>query len=397
MFNVQVLKESLMIALNAIESTVGNNGQNLGDDCVAITDTGNNSLELYTTNSIEFSRVVIILTSGSAGKAERMPYVNFKRFKTMIDSIPDKEYITIKATVNDIELTYGTRKKPLKLAGSSNGMIPLPTTNGVEITINKDIIESGLNGACSIIKDDNTSVLTNCIRIDTNNYDVEITAADVKNSRMFLHKCKTTDSNTGDVLVEANKFKKAFKLFADFKDIVFENGQNIIKISGSDAKPSNTIIEADYFVRALAGNYPKTIANMFTNVTEYAVVNKDEIKASLLRINAIEDTVIGAGTLDLSIDKDIVNIVKKSQYGTVEDSFNTENEISNPIRDTFKAKSFAEVIKNFTDNGSYGTPNTFEIGKSNINANGNYYVLKETGMKDTMFLIAGFNTTQTTP
>lgn len=395
MFNVQVLKDDLMLALSAIESTVGNNSQNLGDDCVAITDTGNNSLELYTTNGIEFSRVTIILTSGSAGKVERMPYVNFKRFKTMIDSIPDKEYVTIKASVNDIEFTYGTRKKPLKLAGSSNGMIPLPTTNGVEITINKDIIQKGLNGACSIIKDDGTSALTNCILISTNSYDVEITAADVKNNRMFLHRGKTTDSNTGEVLIEANKFKKAFKLFAEFKDIIFENGQSVTKVSGSDALQGNTIIEAEYFVRTLAGNYPKTIANMFNNVTEYAVVNKDEVNASLIRINAIEDTVIGAGTLDLSIDRNIVNIVKKSQYGTVEDSFNAENEISTPIKDTFKAKPLTEVLKNFTDNGTYGTPNTFEIGKSNINANGNYYVLKETGKQETMFLMTGFGSVQT--
>ena len=144
MFNIQIAKKDLAEALSYVESTVGNNSQNLGDDCVSVTDLGTNILEIYTTNSVEFSKIQVILTSGSVGKIERMPYVNFKRFKAMIDSIPDNEYVMIKATVNDIEINYGTRKKPLKLAGSTNGIIPLPQVSGSQIVINKKILETAI-------------------------------------------------------------------------------------------------------------------------------------------------------------------------------------------------------------------------------------------------------------
>lgn len=391
MFNIQVAKHDLGIAIDYVSSTVGNNSQSLGDDCISVTDLGNNILELYTTNGIEFSKANIILTSSNATGVEHMPYVNFKRFKAMIDSIPDSEYVTIKANVNDIEITYGTRKKPLKLTGSTNGMIPLPQISGSVITINKSIIENGLKKACTIIKDDGNNALTNCIRINTVGFDVEITAVDIKSNRMFLHKGTTTESNQGEVLVEANKFNKAFKLFADFRDLEFESGTGAIRIAGADPRSNNIILEGEYYIRPLSGNYPKTVAQMFGNVTEYSIVNKDEMKASLTRIDAIDDNNVGSGTMQLMIDKDIINITKTSQYGTVEDSFSAENEISTPIHDTFKAKPFAEVLKNFADNGSYGSPNTFEIGKNNMNANGNYYVLRETGAQTSMFMLTGYS------
>lgn len=391
MFNIQIAKKDLAEALSYVESTVGNNSQNLGDDCVSIKDLANNTLEIYTTNGVEFTKVKVILTSGSSSKIERMPYVNFKRFKSMIDSIPDNEYVAIKATVNDIEINYGTRKKPLKLTGSTNGIIPLPQVTGNTLTINKKIFEQGLSQACSIIKDGNTSALTNCIRVHTDAFNVEITAIDIKDNRMFIHKAVNTESNNGDVVIEANKFKKAFKAFTDFNDLEFECGQSVTVVSGTDpVTPSQMIVGVSYYSRVLAGNYPTNVSTMFNNVTEYAVVNKDELKSSLTRINAIEDNTIGSGTMDLHIDKDVVNITKTSQYGIVEDSFNLENEISSPIIETFKAKPLAEVLKNFVDNGTYGTPNTFEIGKSNANGNSNYYVLKETGHTGSMFLLTGF-------
>lgn len=397
MFNIQIAKDDLAEALSCVESTVGNNSQNLGDDCVSITDLGTNTLEIYTTNSVEFSKVEVILTSGASGKVERMPFVNFKRFKAMIDSIPAGEYVSIKATVNDIEINYGNRKKPLKLTGSTNGMIPLPQFTGSLITINKSVVEYGLTRACTIIQDDSKNALTNCIRIHTDAFNVEITAVDIKNNRMYLYNHITTESNNGDIVIEANKFKKAFKLFTNFNDLEFECGTNIIKVAGADQIKSKMIVSVEYYSRVLAGNYPTNVATMFNNVSEFAVVNKDELKASLIRINAIEDNTIGSGTMDLSINKNIVNIVKTSQYGKVEDSFNLENEIGTPIKDTFKAKSLSEVLKSIADNASYGTPNTFEIGKSNnASNNANYYVLKDAVNQHSMFLISGFGSASST-
>ena len=400
MFNIQVSKKDLSVALESIASTVGNNSQNLSDDCISITDMGTSTIELYTTNGIEFSRATIILSSASSGKITRMPFVNFKRFKSIINSIPDGEFITIKSNVNDIEITYGMRKKPLKLTEATNGIIPLPnfTTANSDIIIEKELIKNVLGKVCSIIRDENSGTLAGCMRINTNGADIEITAVDVKNNRIFLHKAQTLNNNFGDLLVEANKLKKAFKLFNDFNDIKFEYNANIIKISGSDPISNNVLLESEYYLRVLSGTYPNNITGLFNNVPEFAVVNKDEIKASLTRINAIEDTTIGSGTLDLSIDKNVVNLVKISQYGKVEDSFNAENEISYQIKDVFKTKSLAEILNTFADNVTYNSPNTFEIGESVVpNSKGKYYVLRETGSQNSMFLITGYTNNTMVP
>lgn len=393
MFDIQVSKTDLLNALHCVESTVGDNKSGMGDDCISIRDLGDNSIEIYTTNTIEFSRVKLILSSGSMKTVEQMPYVNFKRFEAMIDSIPDGEYISIKSNVNDIEINYGARKKPLKLTGSSNGMVSLPTfTSNNKMIIDKKIIEKGLKYACKIIKDDVNNLLTNCIRINSTGFNVEITAIDINNNRMFLYNDKSVNSNSGDVVIEANKFKKAFKLFENFLDIKFESNANMIKVTGIDEINSGMIREVEYYSRKLSGNYPNNISSMFNGVTEYATVNKDELKSSLIRINAIDDDTVNPGETELNINRNVVNILKTSQYGVVEDSFNLENEISDPIIDRFKTKPLLEILKNFADNGTYGTANTFKIGKLiNVNNANPYYILKESDSSDISFLITGLN------
>lgn len=81
MFDIQLSRDELVKVLKAVESTVGDTTGSMGEDCISITDTGNSTIEVYTTNSIEFSCVSMVITSGSAGTIERMPCVNFKRFK----------------------------------------------------------------------------------------------------------------------------------------------------------------------------------------------------------------------------------------------------------------------------------------------------------------------------
>lgn len=401
MFNVQLAKKDLGLALKFISSTVGNNSQNLGDDCISLKDLGNNTLEIFTTNSIEFSKVVIVLTTGSSGVEEQMPYVNFKRFKQMIDSISDNEYISIKGTINDIEINYGNRKKPLKLTGSTNGMIPLPNmaasnTPVTDISINKNIIAPALNRAAAIVKSDGTNAIANCMRINTNGFKVEITAVDVNLNRMYYASGMNTESNSGDVIIEVQKFKKAIGLFDDFNDLDFESNGNITKVTGTSPRTSNTIIEAEYYIRNIVGTYPGNIANMFQNVQEYAVLNKDEILSSLSRVNAIEDNTVGAGILQLTINDNNVSITKTSQYGTVEDSFDAENKIITPISENFKAKAIVDVLKGFADNGVYGSPNTFEIGKT-TNSNGSYYIFREPGNNDSMYILTGYTANTNTP
>ena len=390
MFNIQVEKEALAEALNDISSTIGANVNGLGDDCISLKDNGNYILDIYTTNTIEFSKISLAIANGSSGKAEQMPYINFKRFKTMIDSIPDGEYVNIKSSVNDIEITYGTRKKPLKLSGATNGMMQLPQFNSQNtISIDRKVISKALNDICSIIKDDSNNVISNCMRIYANGFDVEITAMDTKYSRMYMYSTKQSDANIGEVLVEANKLKKAFKLFERFNSISFETNGTITKIYGTDPlSNSQMFMTAEYYVRSLSGNFPKNISVMFGQGVEFSKINKAEIIASISRADAIEDNVIGSGTLELAIKDDMVNIVKTSQYGVVEDSFSAENVINTPIKDMFKAKALIDVVKCMSDQN-------VQIGRL---PNASCYVVKDGSTSSQgSFIISAVNANIQTP
>lgn len=111
MFEVVILQETLKVALDYLAPTVGKNAQNLGDDCISLQSTDTGSCILYTTNTYE-STVIEVICSNSTQSATA-PYVNFKRFKGIIESIPSTEYITIKEGVNQLLISFSMRKHQL--------------------------------------------------------------------------------------------------------------------------------------------------------------------------------------------------------------------------------------------------------------------------------------------
>lgn len=407
MFNIQVARDDLLSAIQAVSSTVGDASQGLGDDCISITDLGNNFIRIYTTNSFEFSSVEIVLTKGSASKPERMPFIEFKRFKTIIESIPKGEYVNIKASTNDIEIdykTFGNKGKPVKLTGATNSMIPLPTFTPTDsLCIDTKLIKSSIDKICSITKSDPNNLYSGCFKISTDQYDVDFISIDNKNNRMCLCSGTNTNVNKGSMFLEADKFKKAFKqLFMEYDDINMETNGNLNCIKGNTKinSSSTVLYSPTYYARVLNGTFPPVIKSMFDNVHDFVEIDKDELTASLTRIGAIEDNVIGAGTMELRIHNNVIDIIKTSQYGIVEDSFDTNTESSISFSEVFKAKPLAEILKNFqsTPDVAYGHT-SFEIGVGvNSVNNTNYYVLKEGSSKDCIdakFLMIGLG--QQTP
>lgn len=401
MFDIQLSRDELVKVLKAVESTVGDTTGSMGEDCISITDTGNSTIEVYTTNSIEFSCVSMVITSGSAGTIEKMPCVNFKRFKKIIESIPEGEFISIKSNVNDIEINYGTKKKPIKLMGSSVAMMAIKEPgNGLELTVDSQILETGLRNTCAIIKQDPKSppAITDCMKVSTNGLDVNITALDIKYNRMFIGKYKNTNISNGDIIIEPNKLLKAFELFKMVESdvLTIESDGNITKIYG-DVVASTDVTAVSYYFRNMNGTFPNVTIPINT-VNEYAIVNKDEMKASLTRIDAIEDTNTNVGVMELEINNDFVNVVKKSQYGIVEDSFGLDNKITKPIKNTFRTKSIVDILKRISDNKLSSTDqNTFEMGVYINKTNNPHYIIKEVNNGNSAFILTAVNTQSNNP
>ena len=395
MFNISIEQKVLMKALEYLEPTVGKNTTGVGDNCVSIQTTGNGSIEMYTTNTVEFTKLEAIVAVGG-NTQELAPYVDFKRFKAIISSIPANEVISLEANVNDLLINFALKKTPIKLVGCNNGMMPLPTNQfpaSTVITIPKAFMISATNNVCSIVTDSASTPIYNCMRIYTSGMGVEVTALDMTGKRTFAQSGMATNNNPQqDILLEASKFKKSLKLFEDYNELEFYMDQNMVRVDGIDPvnaqKANGMISNISYFARRLSGAFPSNIkANFNPMPTEFSELNKEEIMNCFTRIKAIEDQTNG-GIIGFEITGNSAVITLNSSHGNIEDNITTENTITKAFKTLFKYESLSDIMK------TIGT-DTFEIGiLPNHPTN---YVIKSKGNNDVMFTIPGMAGSSTSP
>lgn len=387
MFDISIEQSVLYKALEYLEPTVGKNSTGLGDNCIAMKTTGNGSVELYTTNTLEFTKVEAIVAMGG-NTQELAPYVDFKRFKAIIGSIPEREVISLKASVNDILINFALKKTPIKLVGCNNGMIPLPTNqfpSSTTITVPTTLIKSATDNVCSIVTDSVSTPIYNCMRIATSNMGVDITALDMTGKRTFTQSGTATNNNPQqEILVEASKLKKSLKIFEDFNELEINMDQSMVRIDGADMvssyyqKTKGMISGISYFARRLNGAFPPNIkANFSPMPTEFLELSKEEVLNCFTRIKAIEDQANG-GLIGFEVNDNTVVISMNSAYGNVEDSIIAENKISKSFKTTFKHESLSDIMKVMNSD-------VFEIGV--LPNHPTNYVIKAKGGSDVMFTV----------
>lgn len=360
MFEVVVLQETLMTVLNYLEPTVGKNTQNLGDDCISLESTDTGSLILYTTNTFESTVIEIICSNGT--KAAQAPYVNFKRFKGVISTIPGSEYITIKEGVNQLLISFSLRKTPIVINTNNNGMLSKPTIVTAPpsqmIDFPVDFFEKVVTKSSSIIQDSSTVQLMNCVKITVDKPTVTAEAIDVNSMRTFM----MTESfgvctSPVEFLIEASKMAKSLKLFEDFTDfeIGHDNAFTLIKggnrpaaLNRKHQTASNDIVGVWYCIRQLNGAFP-SVSNYYTAnflPSEYITVNKQEILNSISRIKAIGDDTSFHTGITIKADKTEFSLGFGSQYGQLEDQIDVLTPIQGSFNMVLNHKRFEEVIKN---------------------------------------------------
>lgn len=395
MFDISIEQKVLMKALDYLEPTVGKNATGLGDNCICMKTTGTGSVEMYTTNTVEVTKLEAIISAGGATK-DTAPYVDFKRFKTIISSIPDNEVVSIKANVNDLLINFALKKTPIKLVGCNNGMIPLPTNNFTDtIIVPKNFVSNAVNNVCSIITDSSSTPIYNCMRIFTSNMGVEVTALDMADKRTFVQSGTATNNNPQqDVLLEASKLKKSLKLFEDYNELKLSMDNTTVCIMGDDPvsnyaqKTKGMITDITYFARRLTGAFPANIkANFNPMPVEFVEINKEEILNCFTRIKAIEDKTSN-GIIGFEVNNNNCILTFNSSYGNVEDNIATENNVTRTFKTMFKYESISDIMK------VIGT-DTFEIGV--LPNHPTMYVIKSTGSNDVMFTVPGITNTTATP
>ena len=400
MFDISIEQKDLMKALQYLEPTVGKNVNNLGDNCLSMRTTGNGSIEMYTTNTVEFTKLEAIVSYGG-NTQDLAPYVDFKRFKAIIASIPENEGVSLKANVNDLFINFALKKTPIKLVGCVNGMMSLPANQfpvSSMVTVPKQFIEIATDNVCNIITDNTSTPIYNCMRIFTTATDIEVTALDVTNKRTFIETGTATNNNPSqEILIEANKFNKSLKIFEDYNELEFNMDQNMICVTATDLVPHywqktrGMITGVTYWARRLSGVFPSTIKASFNPLpTEFSEIDMLEVFNSFARVKAIEDKTVNNGIIGFEVNGNNAIITMNSAYGNVEDCITTENTVSKPFKTNFKYDSFSDIIK------AYDTGNlTFEIAE--LPNRPNNYVIREKGKTNRMFTLPGMINNAQTP
>lgn len=390
MFDISVKQTALGKALSYLEATVGKNANNLGDNCISMSLKSIKGkvgkLEMYTTNTNEVTSLELEVTVLDP-KTKVAPYVDFKRLNKVILSIPPDETIRLKEKTNCIELSWSLSKK-VKLVGNTIGMLPLPEIDKAIDTaiIPKEFIQRTILNASSIIEDSISLPIFNCVRYHTVNQDIECTAMDVNNKRMFMQKDSIQSINNKDteILIECSKLKKSLSIFEDYNKIEFKMDNNITMLRGTDIvsnmtqKTNGVIDNIRYYARRLNGNFPSTIkATIEVTPKEFITFNKKDFIDCFSRVKAIEDKSIGTD-IKITLDKTEAEIEYTSSNGQIDEIINTQKQIRFPFKTRIKYRELNDILK-ILDGVQ------FQIGLlPNTN---NYYVVRENNNNNLLFTI----------
>lgn len=391
MFDVSIEQAYLMKALEYLEPTIGKNINGLGDNCISIKTTGNGSITMFTTNTVEFTELEVVIASGGTTQ-EQAPLVDFKRFKSIVSTIPSTEIISLKASVNDLLVNFGLKKVPIKLVGCTNGIVPLPTNKFPSDTVSvpKDLVKSALSNVCAVVVDNEASPIYNCMRIFTNGNSVEVTAVDVTHKRTITHSGIAVCNNPQkEVLIEASKLKKSMKLFEDFNEMELSMDNNMIRIKAADPKATTNqktkgmISRLRYYCRRLSGAFPTNIKNnFFPQPSGYLEINKEELMESFMRAKAIEDQA-SSGLIRMELKNNNLSIRMNTTHGAIEDDISAVNKPTVYFASVFRYPNIMDILKIIETD-------TVEIGA--LPNHPTNYIVKATGQDSVMFTVPTMNT-----
>lgn len=367
MFDITIEQKTLMKALEYLSASVGKDTQT-GNNCVFMRSTGNGSMQMYTTNGTEFIGLKTILASGGTTQ-DTAPYVDYKRLKTIISSIPSTEYITLKTNtgnLNQLDISFALKKAPVQLIGTSTGMIGLPGQQNITslCQIPTNLMENATNNITTIVTDNASTPIYNCMRIETSALNVEITAVDITGKRTAIVKGSSTVHNgsPAHVLVEASKMKKAFKIFEDYTELEFTMDATNVWITARDIVNSNVqktkgmIDDIVYCCRRLSGAFPGNISsNLSPYPTEFAEINKQDFLNIITRIKGLSDS-SNSPVVSLQYNTSDIEISYNSVYGKLEESIALENPVNNLYNVSFKYDHLNDIINALEGDTFYIAP-----------------------------------------
>ena len=354
----EIPASELKDTLSRLSQTVGNE-QQYNNDCLYMEQQVSGSVKFATTNVSEYTVIENVITNGNmSGNTFIYPLVNFKRFKSIIDTFDDNVDVEISDKGNNsLNINPLAAGSPISLNAKFDNFLSVPIpSNAVpeEIDVDNSTLCSIATGAGTIVHS-KESTIDACVSIQTDKSGIKAVAFDKDNGRVYYYQNPYNAFNNANVVIEVDKLSRVMKTFKNDAVINIKVYNNVTLFEGSrniTNNNSNYIVSSQYYSMQLNNTFPTALTSLFGNLSqvEWAEIESDKMKDSLSRAIAIEDSQIATESINISVNKDDFVISKNSQFGDLKDVIKSSTIVNNNLNCNFKPKALLDIVK------SFGTP-----------------------------------------
>ena len=403
MFEVIVNSNELSKALDYLEPAVDDK---TGSIYLESTDIG--ECILYSEN--KECAISISLICANPTQKGMSDNVDYKVFKKVINSLKDKENLTIHQddNSNEISILYEMGVKPIKLNTIS---LPPLTKNPLATTVcpadaptfNTYSFCCALKSCTDLIDLQSAPSVMDCCDFKVSQYHGIMNVINTKKAIGCSKEVSTAtvqSTNKEEFIMNLRPLKKVTSLFSSFKETRLYQDANGICICSGDTKVVGkdgieklvNVSEIKVILHKFSSNYP---TNVFYNVkysSSMCMTDLDKFNNSLDRIIALSDN----QNKDVLLEADGENITMSiaSTHGIIEDKIQLKLGTNTPFKGLFEVntlKSVANANKPFED-----TPFSQQLYIAPSNKSDSIFVIgSDTAQKSCSFITSKAMATQT--
>jgi DNA polymerase-3 subunit beta len=378
MFKVEMNRVLLLDALKSLKPYIGSGKDFVFNKYVFMEawvdqTTNTNYLKLVAANSIDICEIITNVPACSDGI---LPLVEFNRFNDLINAI-DAPVIDINTDGTNVLIDYLGGGEPISLIGVDASNFPGFPNHNVQSSIIMpfDMFSNGVMIAGSIISQDDTYPLYNCVNITVKQNSMLFESVDSKYRRMIVYEQNTAaGKKEGSFFAEFNRLKKICQNnMPQGTDIQIDITDNGIIFSVGAMR---------VFTRLISGNFPDCIKLIPPNFVTTLQFDRLDLMSVLDRAKVLVDDktktvhVRITSTTNDPAAVDAIEISASSPYGSMKEYVAHKNFSGKDLDLNFKVESLIDGLKNINDstvNWMFPNLNTSIFNASS--ANGNHYYL----------------------
>lgn len=337
----EVESDILKTALKILSSTVAGDNATTGLDSIYMElnpASGYKDLLIRTSDGTDYTELIMTcLVTRNNNNITDFPRVSFKRFRTIISTMPDQTLLTITDDGGGISIKPSIGKgKPILLKNSNANKGALVTyasgiKNGSEVIIATDKLTYAMNYASKIYDKNDAFLMHNCAHLMTgaNGRDLITTVSNtnIKTCHNIVEFLPGSAPNV-NVLLNIDKMCKVLPNFIAYDNVEIDYDNKFISVVGDTIKNNpdsimpgiSAIPYFKHYHRFNVGIFPPLETMIYGKIPaaqDEIIVSASVLNTMLKRISAITDSNPITG-FELIMYDDIINMKYESTYGDID-------------------------------------------------------------------------------